>query len=403
MTKKEFITDDLPSNALSDAVKFSAPNTGLPSGLGQTPTQQLDSDQLDAMINNPNEHPEIRKQAMEMKMKYFSEKQERVVDEIEKPEPEEIVVEEKPKKKSKTRKPRQKKKPTKLKEVQSESNFDFSKMKTSLVDNSSFSKLINNVSGELYVQEVSLLSHPEISLKLRSMTVAEYKFLATQMEMFYSSLDDKKASSSNKRSLSESLDVILSRCITDPINVDDLSLFDWFYLLMYLRCISRGETSSFVTRRKKADKEKENKETIEVNLYELLDFLNDNKESFVRVPVHTEELNDVVLVLMPLTRGDVKFAERYTNVDDNEMGSGLANVAMSINGFVEDGEYKILEREQRIQLFNNLNYDVMSNLIRGYKAVDVLFNETINQYFEETHPEHEALRVSDFILSFYDI
>jgi hypothetical protein len=386
---KEFLNEGRESK-LSDHVEFSVPSNGMPQAVSG-PVQQLTVEQLDQMINNPNEHPEIRMKAMEMRENVFG-KVEDVEDVEENVEPEPEVKKTTPKFKKKKD----------LKKKKSKKSDDFSDMKRAVANKSSFNNLLKSVSDELYLQEVNLLVD-DVTLKLRSMTVEEYKFLSKGLEsyvQFLSSSSPSKAEFQESNiSFTNTLDTILSRCITDNVDINDVSFYDWFYLLMYVRCLSRGHICTFNMKRK----EEERSENVEVNLYDLLDYIKEHKNDFVDIPIHIEDVNDVQIVLMHLNRGDMRFAENYCLNVDSEMSVSLANLAMSVKGFVEDSTFYTLTPEQRMSLFSGLNYDLMQNLNSVFKKSEDKFVAVINEWFDKNHPDMEALQLSDFILSFYTI
>jgi hypothetical protein len=390
---------------LDDTMSFTAPESGIPTAMNNA-TKNLTPEYLDAMINNPEEHPEIRAQAKRTKDAYFGgEEEESIVEEPIESAIEE-VIEEQPieevkvvrKKKSKKKKSRT---PKKIKDTLSPSikdvGIDFNKIKTNMVNGKDFSKFINAVTGELYTQKISLLSDDTVELGLKSMTVGEYKFLAKSLELFFASYPDITPSA--EKNLTYALDTILSRCIIGDFDIYDLSIYDWIYVLIYLRGVSRGNTCRFNMSVKDDPKKTEQ---VDIDLYDLLDHLEENKSNFVKVPIHIEDLDNMQLVMFTLTRGDVKFAEEYCFAN-KDASLPLINLAMSIKGIISDDKMNVLSPEQRIDFFSHLNYDVMQSLSSAYSMSDAAFKQTINNYFDEYYTGYEALKVSDFILSFYDI
>jgi len=384
-----------------DQNKFIAPNipgTGAPAAFQQN-TSEINIDHLNAMINNPNEHADVVANAKALKERLFPDVN---IDTNE----EEVMEEPKPKSK-----PRKKKKTTKKAVKKVVENLPtVGKIKTSRnVDGAEFDDFLNHLSSELYTDEVTLLDG-ETVVQLKSMTVEEYKFLTKQLELFESrnSMLDKSLDSYEydvqqlEFALTSSLDVILKRCITNQYPVENLTLYDWVYLLVYLRLISRGEEAKFKITSRTKDKSTPKVSYIDINISEMLDWIKDRREQFMKNPMSYINVDDTLgLYLMIPTRGDMIYIQNYCK-SDPEASANILTLAMCVKAYVRDGVANIMSADQRVKLLSCLSYDHLQEITSAYKENSEVFFEVVNDYVRTYNKDAEGFNLSDFILFFYD-
>lgn len=377
------------------------PGTGQPAAMNQT-TREINPAYLDSMINNPNEHPEVRKNAFEMKRRLFPELVEVPV-EVEEDVPEvEEKPKPKPKKKSKSKKKTVKKDPPK----KVENPITESKH----IPPVEFAQFLQQFSSEIYSDEVHLLSSSEHVVQLRSMTVEEYKYLSKQLEVFDSRIEDLDKSDVEYRqqvkdlefSLTNALDVVLRRCIVNDFAVENLSVYDWIYLLVYIRLLSRGEEANFRITVKDMKTKESKTEYIDINLSELLDCIKNNSETFSQNPIDCIDVGEgVSLYLMTPTRGDMLYVQQQC-LRNPEASMSIMSIAMCVKAFVKDGVANIMSPDQRVQLVNSLSYDHLREITEAYEENRRGFFDVINGWIREHNEGAEDFEVSDFILFFYD-
>lgn len=387
--------------------KFNIPHSGLPpmmnSGLQpnesiQTPTMAgsnpvfnsksdvVTPEFLDSYINNPNMNPILRQQALETKLRLFPEP----------PKQNENVIE----------------KPTQIKEIPTISNpavveskgSDLKIEKMMKLENNDFSSLLNTVSNKLFSQKINLLSDENINLDIRSMTVAEYKFMTKQVEIYdslISSLSKKDENYSRNLRKRESvllscIDVVLQKCITNNISVMDLLFYDWIYLAIVLRMISRGDSKIF-----KTTCDNQNcKSDISINVEKILSNLTEKKNNFLKTPIDLISFNDITLYIAPPSRKDI-FEVEKTFITDYDSNFDILNLASYIRAIVKNDIAYVLTYEQKVQLMNVLNTDILNK-------IKISVDENINSFYtsmgtftcsecqKEVHVDF-----SDFILFFF--
>jgi len=361
------------------------PGQGMPTAMNSS-TGQLTPEQLDSIINNTNEHPEVRKQAVSMKANLF-------------PEPEIVVEAPKPK-------VTKKKKVTKVvkKETPNINNIIEQKQ----INDIEFGQFLQTFSTDIYADEIRLISNEDNVVNLRSLTVEEYKFLSKQLELFESrnSILDKTAPDylyhvrMLEFSLTNALDVVLRKCITNDYPIENLTIYDWIYLLVYMRLISRGEEASFKIT--SGDGENTTKEYIDINISEMLDSIRKRRKEFIMNPMEYVEIEDGLgLYLMIPTRGDVLFTQDE-QTRNPEASANFISLAMCVKAYVKDGVANIMSPHQRVQLLNSLSYEHLQKITEAYKKNSDSFFNVINEFIRMENPSAEGFTISDFILFFYD-
>jgi len=381
---------------------------------------QLTPEYLDSIINNPNEHPHIKKQAEQMKNNLFKlEKEEKQIKKIKK------QSQSKPKSKelneedfiSEVKKENHK---TDIVEENSISESDFTikiedqpkqvsqvpKLQIQQAASQNFDSFLSEFKNNLFNDEFALLSSPEVKLQLRSMTVGEYKFLSKQNEIYRRSLenvDENNLDISREVDIRESIltnaiDNVLQRCVTNNIRIYDLTLFDWIYISLALRAISRGTESNL---RVRCSDKKCNGE-IKIGVSELLEKLDENKESFTKNPIAIIPIKEDISVYLSLPkRGDLVEAQKIF-LGDNESSLSFVNTSMYIRAYIKNNTAYLLEPQQRYSLFNVLDYEEI-------KKIQNVVNENISSFYRcfselkcSNCKKTVEVDISDFILFFYD-
>jgi len=387
-----------------------APGSGMPDSVNSFSQGQstVTPAYLDQLINNESEHPEIRANAAKMKKQLFPhlfvEEEEDIVEE------QPVVV-----KKPKVVKKKVVKKITPSPKINIEIEEPEQDIPSKQITKNEFSDFLKEFKTELYTDSIELPSDPENLVKLKAMTVEEYKFLTKQLEIFESkvqsiqslddNLDKKKRIQLAEITLNIALDVLLSRCIVSKINVESLTIYDWVYLLLYLRLVSRGEDCKFKIRKTDADEDGNEVVTddyIEFDLSELLDYLISNRNRYSKKIIKTIDINDAIsLCVMPITRGDYAFMQKEYSKDTNSTLSILGG-AVSCKAFIKNSVAHIMSLPQRIELTNTLHYDVIQEVMDCYDYNNDRFFEVINEFIKSKNANAEEVEISDFILFFYD-
>lgn len=414
----EFLDEDLPqSNQQSSVPRM--PTGSTPSAMNQS-IQQLTPELLDQIINNSAEHPEVRANAKATKDRLFGEAQkELAVPKIvpkpikddkglqpsENPPP---IPKIKPSKKSTKKKTTVKKTPKIEKKPVPKIKKPITPpiLESINASDESVMDFIGGMQKSLYTEEVELLTEPT-KIQLKSMSVEEYKFMTKQLEMFKGDMDKLEESGAEARLkehrelvLTNALDTLLQRCIVNDYSVEELTMFDWLYLLLVLRCVSRPSDSTFIVTEGSGKKKVERR--VSLDIMELLEKLKEDSEKFVKNPLGYIELeNDNGLYLMIPTRGDMGFIEKEM-MKDSESSLSILTIACSVKAFVSNGKAHIMSPEQRIQLFNKLEYEVVGEIRKAYNESYQNFFSVINEYMVGVFGDIEAIEMSDFILYFYD-
>jgi len=403
----EFLDEGLP-----EPEQARVPSAGMPSGMNQN-VGQLTPELLDKIIHNPNEHPEIRAGAKATKEKLFGYREEE-------PEVEELAV---PKKiipeerglQPATNPPKMPKVKPAKKSIPKVEKTPIVKQTPSVVPpslqsiNASDKSVMDFIGGmkkSLYNDEVELLTE-STKIQLRSMSVEEYKFMTKHLEMFESDMkrieettDDSRLKEHRELVLTNALDVSLQRCITNNYPVEELTLFDWLYLLLMLRCVSRPSDSTFIVtygQGKEAVKKR-----VTLDAMKLIERIREGKDRFIKNPLGYVELEDGTgLYLMIPTRGDMKYIESEM-LRDPEATASILTSACTVKAFVQDDKAHMMNPEQRIKLFNTLEYDTVRDIRKAYGESYSSFFDVVNEFFEEAFGEIEAIEFSDFILYLYD-
>jgi len=399
---------EIDQSFIDSNIQFgAAPGSGMPAAFNQN-NATVTPEYLDQIIQNEAEHPEIRANAQKTKKQLFPHlcvPAEVVEEVIEQPQPAAVVTP--PKKQPK--KVAKKKVPT-VAPVNIEIAEPPQDIPSKQITKNEFSSFLKDFKTDLYTDAIEIPSNPEVLVKLKAMTVEEYKFLTKQLDMFENkiqsiqneedTLDQKRRIQLAEIGLNSALDVLLTRCIANQVKVEMLTIYDWVYLLLYLRLVSRGEECKFKIRKGKGKDVTE--EYIEFDLSELLDYLIANRERYCSNIIANVPVNEAVsLCVMPITRGDYAYMQKEFAKDANSTLSILAG-ALSCKAFIRGGVANIMSLPQRVELANNLHYDVINEVMDSYDNNNARFFEVINEFIKSKNEHAEEIDISDFILFFYD-
>lgn len=395
----------------------------------ETSNAQLTPDYLDTIINNPNEHPQIKKQAEQLKKNLFptTAANIKVPTKIAKP----------PKKalKELTEADFISEEPIKVEDVsvEEEKNEDMieepnipivipqatkeekpkvvkpiaKSMEIKMADPKEFDSFISDFKNNLFNDEFILPSSPDTKIQLRSMTVAEYKFLSKQFEVYQRSLesinrDNPEASRETdirESILTNAIDNVLQRCITNDIRVFDLTLFDWVYIILAVRAISRGTEENL---RVHCNNPKCGKD-IKLGVLTLLKKIEENKDKFIVNPVGMVQVKEGFGLYLGLpTRSDLIQGQRIF-LADPDMSLGFINIAMYIKAYInEQNIANLLNPDQRVALMDVLPYDVIKQVKTLVNANFKAFYDCLGEIKCAECGRSIEIDVSDFILFFYD-
>lgn len=400
----------------------------------QSATAQLTPDYLDSIINNPNEHPQVKKQAEQMKKSLFGklEAQEEAPVPVQKPvakvakkdlAEEDFLTEQPVVRKKAAPKP-----PVEEVEVETEEEEVVEQVVRKLpatikqtkavtqaapslqikpVANDEFDSFLAEFKNNLFNDEFAIPSSPETKIQLRSMTVSEYKFLSKQFEIYQRSLDaiskdtvDVARESDIRESiLTNAIDNVLQRCITNNIRVYDLTLFDWVYAMLAVRAISRGTEENLKLRCNKKDCNSD----IKVGVATLMEKIEESKAKFIVNPVGIIPVKDGINLYLGLpTRGDLVEAQKIF-LGDEDTSLGFVNIAMYIKAYVdEQNTAHLLNPQQRFALMNALQYDIIKQVKEKVNQNFQSFYDCLGEIKCTACGKTMEVDVSDFILFFYD-
>lgn len=382
----------------------------------ETTTAQLTPDYLDSIINNPNEHPQIKKQAEQMKKNLFSQAEEPAAPTPEPTETPKKVSAKKAKKDiteqdfiiEQSIKSQEKPIQSAPKQVKIEQQ-EAAKLQAQPISNPAFDLFLSDFKNTLFTDEFSIPSSPDTKVQIRSMTVSEYKFLSKQFEIYQKSLeainkDEKNIEDASRQSdireaiLTNAIDTVLQRCITNNIRVYDLTLFDWVYAILIVRAISRGTEENLRVRCTNPDC----RNSVRLGVADLLHKIETNKDKFIVNPLGIIPIKEGVDLYLGLpTRGDLVEAQKIL-LADNETGLNFVNMAMFIKAYISNNVANLLNPQQRFSLLNALPYDVVRQIRDKVNENFKSFYDCFGEIKCEACQKIMEIDVSDFILFFYD-
>jgi hypothetical protein len=262
-----------------------------------------------------------------------------------------------------------------------------------------FSGLMNAISKELYSESVRLLSKPEVLVNLRALTVEEYKFLTKQLETFLSETKKetkKEVIEQKELSLSCAIDVVLKKCITNEVSVETMTMYDWIYLLLYLRCVSRPKDTTFIVRNKEEQK------NVSIDIYEMLKYMEANKDRFTEEVYGEVPLKDgYSLLQMQLSRFDYRYVQQNRMMYEDTPINLLLDL-MSLKAFKQNENIFLMSPEQRMEIYKRLDYDQLCEVRSNFDSNNNKFLDVVNEYIRSVDEGAEALVVSDFTICFLD-
>lgn len=389
----------------------------------QQTSAQLTPDYLDSIINNTNEHPQVRKQASEMKKNLFSKQVEQEAEPkkiinkpitVQRELSEEDFLSEVPTNTVSIpalTEVRESEKEVKAIPIITPTIKPAPKVNPSLeirgVENQEFDSFLSEFRNNLFNDEFSTLSNPSIKLQLRSMTVSEYKFLTKQFEVYQRSLenlDKNNPEISREIDLRESIltnaiDNVLQRCITNNVRVYDLTIFDWIYAMIALRAISRGTERNL---RITCSNKKCNQE-IRLGILEVMKALENNREKFIVNPINIIPINESISVYLGIpTRGDLVEAQKIF-MGDKETSLSFVSSSMYIRAYIQNQTTaNLLTPIQRFNFIDVLQYDIIKKIKDSVNANLNSFYSCFGEIKCEACGKITEVDVSDFILFFYD-
>jgi hypothetical protein len=351
--------------------------------------EDVTSEYLDKIIQNPKENPVMRQKALLTKQQLFGKQTTEAIvgTEEEKPKPitslasipNEVLS-----------------KPKQVEERQ---------LEVKQFNNESFDAMISSLKKDIYHQKIQLLSDPNKHVDLRCMTISEYKFLTRQMAIYDQSIDTiNKKSETYERDVQKresviigAIDNVLQRCITNDVSVLDITHFDWVYLATILRLISKGDDTIYSV---KCDK-KDCNTKVKISVTKLVDDIRNNSIDFIKNPLGKIPFKDKELYIALPTRGDKLFAESEF-FKDGESSLNVLNTAMYIRALVVDNIAYLLSNKQRIDFLNIV--DDANTLVKLDKIINdntLAFYKSFSTVKCPSCGKEVMITFSDFIIFFF--
>lgn len=389
----------------------------------QQTNAQLTPEYLDAIINNPNEHSQVRKQALEMKNHLFRTPAPKAAPVAPKapPAPTVNITEQDfmidPPTIINQNKPQSIQEPINMPIVQEvikkqeppiplTQSVVKQQLEIKTTDDRELESLINNFRNNLFNDEFILPTATDAKIQLRSMTVNEYKFLAKQFEIYQkslTSLDQNNPEISREIDLRETIltnaiDIVLQRCITNNIKVYDLTFYDWVFSILALKAVSRGTDENL----RVSCQNKDCRNEIKIGVSNVIKNIVNNKAVFLANPIAIVPLdNSISLYLSVPLRGDFFEAQKIF-LNDKDSNLSFINNAMYIRAYIKDNVAHLLTPEQRFSMFNVLQYDSIKEIQKAINNNLTSFYGCFGNITCDKCGKITELDISDFILFFYD-
>jgi len=278
------------------------------------------------------------------------------------------------------------------------------KLKPELLD---FNGVLSTLSNELSDASLKSLFDDNKEIKLRSMTVSEFKSMSKALEQFESDIrlldrsqkDYKMNSKRIEQMLLGELDVILSRCITNGVATRELIIYDWVYSLLYLRCISRGTESTFSIKcsNKTCDA------YIKSDISKVVSDLENNKSEFNNVPSESIVINDnLSLLIMPPIRNDFIYVGDRLSTDQlcNQV---IVDMSMWLKGYISGDQVFIFSNEQRETVFDSLTDTTFDKIKTVIDDIQYKFYRNFSVSKCPKCEKETTIDMSDFIMFFFVI
>lgn len=388
---------------------MSIPNQGQPTAMQNENTLTLE--QMNKLINNPKEHPQIRSQMEALRNELYPD----YIEETQIVEPKRTVEDDIEEVKKTTKKKRQTKKTDKknnIGEINKLSNINEKReekveiqiKKYKALDSINFENIINERLTGIPSKEIFLLSD-DTPIHIRSMTVKEYKILAKRYSIFIDALDNLSPLELEleELELNNTLDSIIQNCVLESdFNVMNLTIYDWIYVLLWIRLISKGVDVNFGIYCKNEDCRDKGMFIIKREINEIINYLEENKSKFVKEHLSVINFDGINLTVNPLNRGDYRFIEIYKKKEP-EISTNDLEYALSLKSIIQGDEAGVLNHEQRIQLFNILDYNSYIKISNEYIDYKRDLFKSFGEFKCDQCGEEYTLRFSDFIRFFYDI
>lgn len=177
--------------------------------------------------------------------------------------------------------------------------------------------------------------------------------------------------SEDQKVMVDTLKNIISSCIMDKINVDNLAMFDLEYIFTQLRSKSVGETVDLIVScdEDHGEQNAKAKQKITINL-------NDIKVEFSKD--HTNKLHlwgDVGVVMKYPSVDTIK---KYQNISENDTDAVFGIVTQSIDYIYDGGEIyhaKDQTKEEMLQFVNNLTTEQFTLIQKFFETMPKLTHE----------------------------
>lgn len=388
----------MAENDFNDSVFFDG---SMPKAVQQNNSSQkeLSVEMLDAMINNPSEHPEVKKNAILMKEKLYGH--------LIEPKQDATAISDKPPAQPMNQNFNNYQQPVNNFVPNQQFNQQSQPVASRVASTMDVNALLGALKGNLYTTEVTLLSNERIVVKLRAMTVQEYKFLSKQLEIFESSIQAIEKNDPEARwkfdvselNLSNSLKTVLGNCITDvnqPLDLGQLTFFDWVYLLLVLRQISRG--SSTIWEITCTNKKCKKKSTIQID--KIIERMQSIDKRLYQDTFKEITYKDIKLGLSTITKQDIDFMEQYI-LHNKDQNMDTMTVACSVKYYEMNGVRHILEPDQRFLVFNSFSKELMEDVATSVSEHMKKFTGCFGKISCEHCGKVNTVTVSDFFFSYF--
>lgn len=216
---------------------------------------------------------------------------------------------------------------------------------------------------------VDLIGEKDKQVKIRPMTMKHFKILLKTSE----GLDRQALLDENPeevKKVDSIVDSVLKDCVVEPKDFDPLELFsaDWFYLLVMLRAVSKGNIVSFkvpcigMMESTSGSVQCNEMLNLSVNLNEL------DKVERKTLDVNIKLPGNVKVHFAPPKRKDEYVLNDY--LSKNEVSESEISILKIVNtiSWIESGKTKIkeLSLDDKKQIFDRLSYDQKEEIREGY-------------------------------------
>ena len=177
--------------------------------------------------------------------------------------------------------------------------------------------------------------------------------------------------SEDQKVMVDTLKNIISSCIVDKIDIDNLAMFDLEYIFTQLRSRSVGETVELIVSCDEDHGEKNNaaKQKVTINL-------NDIKVSFSEE--HSKKLHLWGDVGVVMKYPSVDIIKKYQTISGNDTDAVFNIISQSID-YIYDGDEiyhaKDQTRDEMLQFINNLTTEQFSLIQKFFETMPKLTHE----------------------------